>query len=438
MENRPLGPEEQDENTESTGTKKKRASKLSGYLSALRGKEAASASPEGENHEKPKRMQRLFARLFPGIVEKPAHLNPDTPEQQHEFNHDVWANITRFASRIEKGQQSVGEQQNDDEERTSNPTQIRSSVVAPTPANRDNTDSVPHVTPERTIDTASVSSDLASDIPTPSVNDREVSIDFGRQDHEPSTHPTPIERPATQETVIERRGGNLLPIALVGAEYIGRKRADKKLEARTDKKIDTLKKEQDHGSSLQKELEKVVSENKQQIEQLKKARATMESQAPERNRMPAEARTMGSERLETPKPEVLKTPELTSQQETADRVVPSQEAVQPNNIAEQVAEAAEHDVPVERAFERSHEVKDDDSHASSVVTGAASVGSVVATSVAAGMAATPKVVASGGKDLPFVSDEAVREFYKRAAARGFWSAICLIVLGTIAYLVVKY
>ncbi len=440
MENRPLGPEEQDENTESTNTKKKRGSKLSNYLSSLRGREASShTAGEGQEAEKPKRMQRLFARLFPGIVEKPAHLSTDMPEQQHEFNHDVWANITRFASRIEQGQQGVGEQQDDDDENVNVSTRPTPSLVAaPTQPAASDTNPAHH-TSERIMDAAPIAEETVPDAPSLPLDNGEVTIDFGQQDRQPTVDSLPTEKKVPTETVIERRGSNLLPIALVGAEYVGRKRADKKLEARTNKKIDAFKKEQDHGSALQKELEKVVSENKQQIEQLKKARSTMESQVSDRGRIPAlESRTTPSERKESPRQEVRGAPERTSPQETSDKVAQSSEVVRPNNIAEQVAEAAEHDVPVERAFERSHEVKDDKSHPVAAA-GAASVGSVVAASTAAGMAASSKVAGSdNAKDLPFVSDEAAREFYRRAAARGFWAAICLIVLGTIAYLVVKY
>lgn len=432
MENRPIGPEEQDETTEATNTKKKRGSKLSSYLSGLRGREVSSHHEEGQETEKPKRMQRLFARLFPGIVEKPAHLNSDTPHQEHEFNHDVWANIARFASRIERGAEDAAEP--DNEAGPDESARLR-SVTVPLGSSLAR-DAQPNLsTPENTATSSPVSPDLTPDFAPLAHSGREVSVDLGQRDRQLSVDAQPIERNIPQETIIERRGSNALPIVLVAAEHIGRKRADKKLEARTDKKIGSIKKEQDHSSVLQKELEKVVSENKQQIEQLKKARSAMELGTSQE--VPTPEARVAPEKHEVLRPETRWASERAPRQEMVSRA-PSSETVRPDNIAEQVAEAAEHDVPVERAFERSHEVKDDDSHGSSVVTGAASVGSVVATSAAAGMKAAPKVSDSGSDELPFASEEEAREFYRRAAARGFWSAICLIVLGTIAYLVVKY
>jgi hypothetical protein len=99
---------------------------------------------------------------------------------------------------------------------------------------------------------------------------------------------------------------------------------------------------------------------------------------------------------------------------------------------EQVAEAAEHDVPVERAFERSHEVKDDQS----THIGAASIGSIMAEQVAKQRVNGPVAtqLSQDASGLPVVSGRAQATAYKQAMRNGFWAAIIIIILGTIAYL----
>jgi hypothetical protein len=106
--------------------------------------------------------------------------------------------------------------------------------------------------------------------------------------------------------------------------------------------------------------------------------------------------------------------------------------VQPEDLLKQVAAAAERNLPLERIYERRHEIKDDPG----MLQGASSVGSVLAGGTgtygftglpASGHTADPlQQVSSSTPDPTGV--------YKTAAIRGFIGAIGIITLGIIAYI----
>lgn len=438
MENRPIGPEEQDDTNDSASTKKKRGSTLSRYLSALRGKEASTDDSQESNTEKPKRVQKLFKRLFPGIVERPAHLSADEKnDQEYEFNQEAWFGWVKHAKQHESANAASGKAENI-VAAESLPVDTPKAVEVSAQGFEEPVEQT--AVQQTTVETGQVSSPDIADVPAreePSVSDavrREREVFSEDAVVPPTARPGEIPLRSTREveTIIERRGSNLLPVALVGAEYLGRKRADKKLEARVDRKIDAGNEKQQRSEALQKELEQIVSQNKQHIEQLKQARAHTERQAP-RSAETKEAAAVIVPSVEirvAAQPEKRVTVEKTS----------FGESIQPKNIAEKVADAAEHDMPVERAFERSHEVKDD----IPVTTGAAaSVGAVIAASAtASGISpvhqSTARSNVHADKNLPFMSDADNAALYRQAAKMGFWSAICVIVLGSIAYLMVRY
>lgn len=436
MENRPIGPEEQDDTTDSKASKKKRGSTLSRYLSALRGKEAPVDDSEDASSEKPKRAQRLFSRLFPGIVERPAHLSPqESSEQEHAFDHEAWFGWVRSTKQAESATAPF-----EQTEHTSMPDLGRVSRQAGVNSEQaEEVDQVDQarVEPEELAET--LLSDSNSIVPNPvSVEQATAPRTYERPDYQVAEAALqqqgeiPLRASTEAETIIERRGSNVLPVVLVGAEYLARKRADRKLESRVEKKIDATTEKQQRAEALQKELEHVVSQNKQQIEQLKRARTSMEQQGPrasERKETPPATVPAATETLRPPQPETVRIEQKPS----------AEEVVKPYNIAERVADAAEHDVPVERAFERSHEVKDD----IPMTTAAASVGAVMAANIATAgitpvMHGKSTLAPADSGNLPYVSDADIAAAYRQAAKRGFWSAICLIVLGSIAYVMVKY
>ncbi len=116
------------------------------------------------------------------------------------------------------------------------------------------------------------------------------------------------------------------------------------------------------------------------------------------------------------------------------------ESFKPQKILEKVAEAADSDSPVERVFERSHEVKDD----TVAATGASSVGSVAASRLSTndrivypkGTESTPQP-SSKVVDIPVIQESNTPDEYRKAMAAGFSAALVIIVVGCIAYLMVK-
>jgi hypothetical protein len=103
-------------------------------------------------------------------------------------------------------------------------------------------------------------------------------------------------------------------------------------------------------------------------------------------------------------------------------------------IMEQVAEAAEHNAPVERVFERSHEVKDD--HSTPV--GAASIGAIMAAQAEqkkiTQLKASQAQMGINDQGLPVINTTSDSDIYKQAMRRGFWGAIIIIIFGLLAYL----
>lgn len=436
MESRPLGPDDQDQNTESTGAKKKRSSRLSNYLSILRGKEAPSIDSEETEAEHPRRVQRLFARLFPRIVERPTSVPTIETSKQHDFDPEAWFTWESSRPAVESTQlpEETADGHNEAEvtpaqASVSERSPVGSSVQAEASAlaaNQDDSElsrttsaeaDVPHEGPRQ--QTIELDHHQAAELGAESIPLRSERVD------------APLTRADEQELVIERRGSNILPVALVAAEYLGRKKADKKLESRLDKKIKPVAEKQQRSEQLQNELDQIVAENKQQIEQLKRARNKLS---------PEQSSSKALERPETIVPateaEARRGPEKSA---SGEKIKPAEaESVKPQNIAERVADAAEHDVPVERAFERSHEVKDETSAAPGA---AASIGAVMAASATSTVAAVKQAQAArieATDDLPFTVEAISADAYRYAIKMGFWSAICLMILGIIAYLMIRY
>lgn len=433
MENRPFGPEEQDDESEKKSSKKKRGgSALSRYLGGLRRKEEQGAeSADTPELERPKRMRRLFGKLFPRIVEQPAAPSEATASQEteHQFDHETWFSWTKLASQR-------GEQPSDAE-----PATERQQPVLQTPetpphpeslSGAEQPDTGEEIAPDQpTTPEVSIADDRAVEVTNSPETDQEIpeAVLYSRepQPDVPETtersHGTPP--PEKREVVIERRGNVALPAALVGLEYLARKKADRKLETRLNEKMSATAEAQQGNSRLQEELEQVVRQNREQLDALKRAR-TGTVEAP---RVAPEYAPRTTERVETRQVRP-KNPEYS-------RPAAATESIRPQNIMERVADAAEHDVPVERAFERSHEVKDDEP---AVATGATSVGAVVSTyALQAGKPSSnaPSAQESSQGSLPVISGNPDPLSYKRAAAAGFWSAVAIMVLGAIAWLVIK-
>lgn len=444
MENRPFGHEEPDATTsETSSTEKKRGgSKLSRYLAGLRRKEHADTREAEAGDEKPKRLSRIFSRLFPSVVEKPT--KDTTESSNYGFDPEAWFGVASFASRAESPQDTSVEV--DSSTASSTPEQVSSNtqdqtIVTPqapveagvvesqptTQAENEPSLPIPEVTPDSGVEVTQV-----QESPNPQ---GELFINHEERFDTPPMTTAP--ETATKETVIERGPGMVLPVALVGLEHLGRKKADKKLEKRVNEKIAATSKEVEQSLALQQELAALRRQNSEQLEALKHARVEkpIESTQPA-NRIVEQPQPNRPERVANPeKPMVM--PEVREQSWSSSEQQPKEE-IKPERILEQIADAAEHDIPVERVFERSHEVKDD----KSMPGAATSVGTLVNSHAAAnqyqalqqGKQLTANIPSG---TLPFVSDPVAAAAYKQAVKLGFWAAIMIIILGSIAYLVVK-
>lgn len=475
MENRPFSPEEEDDQDNTTSPKKRRGgSALSQYLFRRREQESLAANQETDDdeedgEEKPKKFRKLLRRIFPSVVERP--VEPDK-ETQPRFNLETWLSWSgnHHEGASEQPAQQPLEQQNfgagfiDSEEpgSGSSETGVNSNipdleseasnaggsidtapVVINTPIN-------PETEIGRTVEApTSDTGEATPDLVPPISYDRFDRIDPAHRGNPDTVTPDTLRGSSVErEVIIERRGGNALPVVLVGAEYLARKKADKKLEKRVGEKISRSEDEINRGKIAQVELERVVAQNKEQLEALKQARqrpeqVTVAKQSPEVARMPVES---SNERSSSRSNELRSNQEIKIDRPEISRTQPvrveSSSEEQPRKIFEQVAEAAENDVPVERVFERSHEVKDD----IAIPVGAASVGSVAAAQVAANQQiqqfnstlSVPPRTPPDIYNLPSVLQPPVDPMeYRKAMQTGFWAAIVIIVLGSIAYLMIK-
>lgn len=455
MEQRPFNPSEEDDHDPQSGRKQRRVSSFSKYLNVLRHRDDErlnkSESEDDAETEKPKRFRRLFSKLFPAVVEKPETEQPG--KNQHQFDYESWFQWMPGAPEIRSVETMADEARGPEEASTSNDTHVAThQVETSTGAEPElHTASETITGPQQLIQTepaeATVEGEAKSAASQSEVQPKTDVLEcelYARQDtqvrHDSTTgsvDETPRE--PEREIIIERKGSNALPMVGLGLEYLGRKRADKRLEERVNKKIVSTDKEISQQAKLQQELESEVKENKEQLRVLKqlKAEQSTERRELQQKRAPIESITA---RQSSAKEVIAQTPQDAEklsmpEQPATPRSEQTVEEVKPQKILEQVVDAAEHDIAVERIFERSHEVKDDQT----VPGAAASVGTVIASqqtvnsSHSRGIAPIAKIDSS----LPFVSDKPDAVAYRRAMKAGFWSAVMIIILGSMAYLVIK-
>ncbi len=167
---------------------------------------------------------------------------------------------------------------------------------------------------------------------------------------------TKMEPKPTVERVVESRRGTAAVAALLGLEYIGRHRADRKLRKRSQK----AEKRQDKSEDALHTLEQ---QNQSTLEHLRVLRAQQLSIESQPNR--AEP-NKGAETFIPPSAEVKKyTGKIEQAVPTIDRLPLAEQVVQqtekqqrPEAVLERVEVAAEQGIPVEAIYERRHESKD--------------------------------------------------------------------------------
>ncbi len=407
MENTKPTPSESDNDNQENTSSKRRSREFLTYYQRLLGRRpsleqalnSSETEEDDEEEEKPRKWRNFFKGLFTNVVTPPT--GDSSEEKQHGFNPDAWyawqmaSNIETNADNTEDAEQSVVESttiEAPEEAIISPDAALLTEVGDDSSPSGDSIDGVPVDIPEQTIE-----------LPVPM--EFEATIPHNTPAAE-SAQPV-VER----ETVIERGVGGGLPLLLVGAEYLGRKRADKQLKKEFAQKIQSAERKDVQHEATQAHLQDLIQQNKEQLEILKRERGMVEAR---------------QETIQLPRPEM--NPNLP----------PPEERVPTSRILESVVDAAEHNVPVERVFERSHEVKDDQSTASTVAdSGASSIGAVIATQLAQRQPVVGRPQTDIGQGLPVVDEQTARDIYAQAMKSGFIGAIMLIILGLVAYLVIQ-
>lgn len=447
MENRPFDQQDQDDSKPEVSPRKKRGiSALSRYLSGIRRKETEENEENESSDEKPKRFKRLFSRLFPSVVENPTLTDSKSTKNQSFIPEGLF-------SFLEKRAYSDADDPSTAEEVTEEP--VYTDVIGPVaekPADTTSSDNTVEVAvgDEVASSPETLVPEMASDAIEPPTNEPTDELSSTLYTREtlvtPTTEISKTEQPTPKhedtEVVVERGPGVLLPVALTGLEHLGRKKADKKLEQRVIEKIDNTNQEVKRNAVLQQEIDSITRQNKEQLEALKRARereqANIDAMVDEQPQRSPNSQILNRE-IQKPIPEDIprqypNTPEYRQTQKET-----SPETIKPQKILEQVADAAEQNVAVERVFERSHEVKDDQP----LSAGATSVGTVMANQASN----LPQHIAQSvygdintkqsANNATQVTGETVRGAYMQAMKAGFWAGVLIIILGSIAYLVIQ-
>lgn len=252
-----------------------------------------------------------------------------------------------------------------------------------------------------------------------------------------STTPTPpVER-----VIVERPRGAAAVAALLGLEYLGRKRADRKIRKDVAKQMSRQQKDtrsefnraDEHARSTAREVREVKDQQRAFETKLNAAKSQEAAPPPE---------------IKQPTPE-LKLPELevppTEKQPTvgniplAEQVVQQTESLQkPEAVREQVAVAAEQNIPVEAVYERRHEVKKDQPQALGGGGGGPGQSTEPTLLADALHERLPHVDLPGGvptwqkQPSPATQPEDV---YKQAIKRGLWGAVALLIFIAILFLI---
>lgn len=425
MEDRKHGPEEnRTEDSEATPKKRRGGDFLSQYLLRRRESQgdAVEDDEEEETSEKPKKFRRFFKGLFNRVVEPPQLENVEQPKrpglESLFFGWEDYSNTPASTPEADLDTQEVHVEDIVPTEPGIVPEQTQGATFTP---------EVPTEIPDNT-------PDAAAEFTAHQIQETELPPELVPSIDQKTEWQSIAERPektvVEKEVVIERGSGLALPVALVGAEYLARKRADRKLEGRVTEKIETIEKDVKQKEVARVQLETLVKQNREQLEILKRGRsATTENQPVQRAEKPELRQEKAPARQEAARPQPDRLRPEVRQADEADRR-------EQYKIMEQVADAAEHNRPVEIAFERSHEVKDD----ISIPSSAASIGAIMAAQAAekqriAQAQVLQRQMGDTTNGLPVFTDSPSKDLYKQAMKSGFWAAMAIIILGFLAYLV---
>jgi hypothetical protein len=458
MEDR-RNPHNPEDNEESTSDNDERDEFLAGWLGRLEQSHQSSELEEDDEEEEepglPKRWRRFWRRLFDREVQNEGQgSEPAQPEQRRpildlSINTEAEADDSEntvdpseYSPPEEVPQESIAEAGAP----TSPAEGMNDSFVADVP------DVEPPISPTEVPDSGEGVS--VSRTPTlPEAPQQPEPAIRGRHEHRPESLRTLYGRDEEEgREVPAHTHPNRAAAAttlLVGAEFLARRRADRKLK----REVERLNQRITEGDQAAKRLKTVAEETKERVAQQVSDRKVVSTpkhaeQLPENHVSSKELRQseiihVQPEKRLAPKPSELperlhlhteKQPETLRRPE--ERIEPAEQEVRmprPEKILETVTVAAEHDLPIERLYERRHEVKDDKT---SVTTGAVPVATVLT-----GMRHTPLYssrpavsAASAGVKPPSVTTSP--QLYKQAMRRGFWGAVTLLVFIAIIFFTV--
>lgn len=282
--------------------------------------------------------------------------------------------------------------------------------------------------------------------------------------------PPPIDIPAMERVVYERqatepepviardRGARSLAVLVGVAETIGRRRADRRLERKSNKETASLKQETKQDLGRRAKLEQAAAKSKEAMEQLRNRQEALEArpaaQPNHRNYNNNAERKVKASAPEGPPPLSFarKSPEQpaasTPEQKPAMRTIeqrtehkepapdkplkPKEALKKPEAVLREVAAAAEKNVALEGLYERRHEVKDDAvklAAAPAAAGGASSIPAPQDTSAAASSGQAP----ASSRAVQLLQEAAQ---HRQAAQSGFWAALIILVFLMVASMIV--
>lgn len=439
-------PDQNDDQDSKNTPAKAGESSMSQRLRELLGGKVEEDSEEEEANKKPKKFRRFFKGLFKNVVQPPQETGDTNPRRP---------GLEPFLSSWQ--------------EQISPPLDNASSLSEQPPLHSPEAPVAPDVSQEISVNPV-VSELQLETAPVAAAETYSVKEDYSESGQEQPLSPQFIvdspnviipapefaareqqqlepdrteQQPAEREVVIERGSSMALPVVLVGAEYLARKRADRKIERTFIKKIETLDKDSKQDDLSRQQLDKLVKQNREQLDVLRRERGLAVENRSSKSaelRQPAEKAATQLENI-TARPERIVTPQVEAQTEQIRRPEAIKLEVLTANkesykkLMEKVADAAEQTVPVERVFERSHEVKD----TTSVSSAAASIGAIMAAQAEekqriARIRTMQQQVGDPNQGLPVYRDTDSAGMYQQAVRGGFWAAMAIIILGFLTYL----
>ncbi len=282
------------------------------------------------------------------------------------------------------------------------------------------------------------------------------------------TAPEPVE-----ERIIERRGGTGPAIAaFVGAEFLSRRRDRKirreverlkketeraaetnqtlrdKLESRINRvkeRLVTTEKQNENTSPVEPAVEKVIESPVKTPAAEVIAKPKPVEAAPAAETRPAsiemQTDTTPEKQAETPSPPEVAPPlpettieQIIQRMPEVKPVLENEHDLKPETILHKVEEAADKAVPIERLFERRHEVKDEATQPAHSLTGVAATcgvnivnsGLSLAQSSSSGGHTPPPAIPVSPQPLPQTSSN----MYKQAVTSGFITGVVILAIVT--------